>query len=246
MQSFQSILVLAYPQAGEQDLLVPWELLRALAWDMGQRGQKLDVTLGRFDAGLVPTHMGTAVRPDRRIDASERFDLVYVPGGIGAGVQSKNEALLDFLRAHHAEGRWLAANCSGMCLLHRAGVLGGIEVTSSATLARRLVAEGTRVASPRRAWKIVPEQKIFSAGGAGTVHPSTIALVWHLFGDAAGRGLAAGWDTVPLHGESLFSLVGPVMNDDEAVKRHLQDSWEEVFLSARVQACASSACDLPA
>ena len=51
---------------------------------------------------------------------------------------------------------------------------------------------------------------------------------------------------MPLHGESLFSLVGPVMNDDEAVKRHLQDSWEEVFLPARVQACASSACDLPA
>lgn len=242
MQSIKSILVLAYPNAGEQDLLAPWELLRALAWDTAQRGDKLDVVLGSFGDGPVATHMGTAVQPERRIEADERFDLVYVPGGIGAGEQSKNAALLDFLRAHHAEGRWLAANCSGMGLLHRAGVLDGIEVTSSATLARRLAAEGTRVASPRRAWKIVPEQKIFSAGGAGTVHPSTIALVWHLFGEAAGRGLAAGWDTLPLHGDSLFSLTGPVMHDDEAVKRGLQDSWEDVFLPA----LAPSRCDLPA
>jgi hypothetical protein len=82
------------------------------------------------------------------------------------------------------------------------------------------------------AWKIVPEHRIFSAGGAGTVHPSTIALVWHLFGDAAGRGLASGWDASPLFGESLFSLEGPVMNDDEVVKSKLQDAWEDVFLPA--------------
>jgi hypothetical protein len=86
--------------------------------------------------------------------------------------------------------------------------------------------------SPRRAWKILPAQRIFSAGGAGTVHPSTIALAWHLFGDDVGRGLASGWDALPLFGESLFSLDGPVMHDDEQVKRSLQDAWEDVFLPA--------------
>jgi hypothetical protein len=89
---------------------------------------------------------------------------------------------------------------------------------------------GTSVVHPRTAWKIVPEQRIFSAGGAGTVHPSTIALAWHLFGDTAGRALAAGWDALPLYGESLFSLVGPVMNDDLAVMSKPQDAWEDVFL----------------
>jgi transcriptional regulator GlxA family with amidase domain len=230
MESIKSILVLAYPNAGEQDLLVPWELFKALAWDMAQRGEKLEVVLGSFDAGLVATQMGTKIQPEKHITPTDRFDLVYVPGGIGAGAQSKNETLLAFLRAHHAEGRWIAGNCAGMAVLHRAGVLAGSEVTTPATLARRLAAEGTRVASPRRAWKINPGQRIFSAGGAGTVHPSTIALVWHLFGDAAGRALAAGWDTLPLFGEALFSLVGPVMKDDQQVKNKLQDTWENVFL----------------
>jgi transcriptional regulator GlxA family with amidase domain len=155
-----------------------------------------------------------------------------VPGGIGAGVQSTTEPVLSFLRAHHQEGRWIGANCAGMGVLHRAGVLGDTEVTSPATLARRLAAQGARVVNPRRAWKIVPERRIFSAGGAATVHPSIIALVWHLFGDAAGRSLAAGWDALPLHGESLFSLDGPVMKDDEQVKSQLQDAWEDVFLPA--------------
>ena len=238
MNSIQSMLFVAFPNAGEQDLLVPWELFRALAWGMGQRGEKLEVILGSFEDGPVSTHMGTAIQTDRKITEADRFDFILVPGGIGAGVQTSNEALLRFVRAHRDEGRWVGANCAGMGVLHRAGVLEDIEVTSSATLERRLILEGTRVTQPRRAWKIDPEQKIFSAGGAGTVHPSSIALAWHLFGDAAGRGLASGWDASPLFGESLFSIEGPVMNDDAIVKTQLQDAWENVFLPTRTAATA--------
>lgn len=230
MNTIKSVLFLAFPSVGEQDLLVPWELFRAVAWDKAQRGEQLEVVLGSFDDGLVSTHMGTAIKPDRKILPSDRFDLVYVPGGVGAGAQAQNETLLAFLRAHRAEGRWIAGNCAGLAPLWRSGVLNGVDITSSATLQRRLLAEGARVAIPRRAWKIVPEAKTFTAGGAGTVHPSTLALVWHLFGAAAGRGLAAGWDASPLFGEMLFALDGPVMNDDTVVKAQLQDAWENVFL----------------
>src|SRR5262245_24745499 len=204
MNTIKSVLFVAFPNVGEQDLLVPWELFRALAWDLNQRGQQLEVKLGSFDEGLVSTHMGTAIKPDHRILPTDRFDLVYVPGGVGAGAQSQNQQLLDFLRAHRAEGRWIAGNCAGLAPLWRSGVLNGVDITSSAARARRLAAEGARVASPRLAWKISPEAKTFTAGGAGTVHPSTLALVWHLFGDAVGRGLAAGWDATPLFGETLF------------------------------------------
>jgi transcriptional regulator GlxA family with amidase domain len=140
--------------------------------------------------------------------------------------------VLRFVRDHHAEGRWVAGNCAGMGVLHRAGILDGVEVTAPATLARRLQAEGTTIASPRRAWKIDPERRIFSAAGAATVHPSTIALVWHLFGDQAGRELAANWDSLPLHGENLFALDGPEMKDDPATKAAVQASWEDVLLPA--------------
>src|SRR5262245_16189620 len=114
MNTIKSVLFVAFPSVGEQDLLTPWELFRAIAWQKAQSGEQLEVVLGSFEDGLVTTQMGTAIRPDRKILPTERFDLVYVPGGVGAGEQSKNAQLLAFLRAHKAEGRWLAGNCAGL------------------------------------------------------------------------------------------------------------------------------------
>jgi len=232
MSRIQTALFLGFPNVGEQDLLAAWELFRSHAWSMDNAGQSLEVTLASFTPGPITTHMGAALQVDRQLSPSDRFDLIYIPGGVGAGEAARNETILQFVRDHHAEGRWVAGNCAGMGVLHRAGILDGVEVTAPATLTRRLQAEGTRIANPRRAWKIVPERRVFSAAGAATVHPSTIALIWHLFGDQAGRELAANWDSLPLHGERLFSLVGPQMHDDAHTKAAVQASWEDVLLPA--------------
>jgi len=232
MSPIKTVLFLAFPDAGEQDLLAPWELFRAHAWSMSDRGEQLEVTLGSFTPGPIKTHMGATIATDRHIAPTDRFDLIYIPGGVGAGQAARDETVLQFVRDHHAEGRWVAGNCAGMGVLHRAGILDGVEVTAPATLSRRLQAEGTTITTPRRAWKIVPERRIFSAAGAASVHPSTIALVWHLFGDRAARELAANWDTLPLHGERLFALDGPEMNDEVDTRRVVQDTWEDLLLPA--------------
>src|SRR5262245_55934598 len=121
MNAINSILFLAFPNVGEQDLIAPWELLKAVAWSRGQRGEKLEVVLGAFEDavsqdGTVPTQMGTALKIDRTISTDDRYDLVYIAGGIGAGALSKDERTLAFLRAHQNEGRWLASNCAGMAV----------------------------------------------------------------------------------------------------------------------------------
>lgn len=230
MSKIKSVLFLGFPNFGEQDLLAPWELLRSLAWTFGQRGEELSVTLGSFEGGTLSTHMGARVESETTVSGSDRYDVLYVPGGIGAGAASLNEAVVALVRAHHEEGRWVVGNCAGLSVLHRAGILGGSEVTAPATVSRRLEQRGEKVADPRRAWKIDAARKLMTIGGAGTVHPSTIALVWHLFGEDDARDLAATWDTLPLHGESLFALDGPALNDDEAAKTKLQDNWEDTFL----------------
>jgi transcriptional regulator GlxA family with amidase domain len=232
MNRIETALFLGFPDVGEQDLLAAWELFRSHAWSMNERGESLEVTLGSFTPGQITTHMGATLAIERRITPTDRFDLIYIPGGVGAAEAARNQTVLRFVRDHHAEGRWVAGNCAGMGVLHRAGILDGVEVTAPATLARRLQAEGTTVSTPRRAWKIVPERRLFSAAGAATVHPSTIALVWHLFGDQAARELAANWDTLPLHGERLFSLTGPHMIDDARTAAAVQASWEDVLLPA--------------
>ena len=228
--TIRSILFLAFNNVGEQDLFIPWELFRALSWSLAEQGENLAVTLGSFEGGTMRGQMGLSFEVDRSIDPAERFDMVYVPGGIGAGALSQNATALEFLHAHHREGRWLGANCAGVGVLHRAGVLVAAQVTAPATLARRLPAQGTPIVSPRRAWQIDEEHKIFTAGGAATVHASTMALATALFGQQRGRELAAGWDTLPFQGEVLFSRVGPEMHDDPAIAAGLQDRWENVFL----------------
>jgi putative intracellular protease/amidase len=233
MSRVKTALFLAFPNVGEQDLLAAWELLRSHAWSTNQRGEgSFEVTLGSLTPGPITTHMGATLALERQITPTDRFDLIYIPGGVGAADAARDDTVLRFVRDHHADGRWVAANCAGIGVLHRAGILDGLEVTAPATLARRLQTEGTRITTPRRAWKIVPERRIFSAAGAATVHPSTIALVWHLFGDNAGRELAANWDSLPLHGETLFSLTGPQMTDEAETKAAIQAAWEDVLLPA--------------
>jgi putative intracellular protease/amidase len=241
MNHIRSILFLAFSNAGEQDLLAPWELFKSVAWSLGARGEKVDVTLGSFESGVLTTQMGAKLEMERRVEPTDRYDLVYVPGGVGAGRLSQNAEVLDFLRAHHREGRWVAANCAGVGVLHRAGILAGANITSPATLARRLPAQGSPIVEPRRAWLVDSAKKIFTSGGAATVHPGTIALVTELFGEQQGRELAAAWDTLPLHGEALLSKLGPVMHDDPGVAAGLQDQWENVFLPSVASSRADDA-----
>ncbi len=228
--AIKSIHFLTFPHVSEQDLLAAWELMRSLAWTLSHSGQQLEVTLGGFEEGLIHTHMGATLESQRVLSPEDRFDVLYIPGGLGGGAASKDQRILDLIRSHHEEGRWVAANCSGVGILHRSGILKGLEVSSTAILARRLPALGTPVMSPRLAWRIHEEQKIFTSGGAGTVHPSTIALVWKLFGEAAARNLAAAWDSLPLHGNSLFSNNGPVMADAPASMEAVQTQFELLFL----------------
>lgn len=233
MADIRTVLFLGYPNAGEQDLLVPWELFKAAAWTMSQQGQAPEITLGSFGGGTIAGQMGARIESERQIAPGDRFDLVYVPGGTGAAKAGRDETVLEFIRAHHVEGRWVAGNCAGVGVLHRAGILDGVVMTAAASIQRRLRSEGLPVASPRTAWTIDPERKLFTAGGAATVHPSTIALAWHLFGDAVGRGLAEGWDTLAVHGDELFSLDGPVMRDDPETVGRVQDTLEDLLLPAR-------------
>ncbi|KNY16524.1 hypothetical protein AKG11_12595 [Shinella sp. SUS2] len=230
MTEIKSIHFLTFPQVSEQDLLAAWELVRSLAWSFGHQGRQLEVTMGGFAPGPVATHMGTEIKTDRVLTPADRFDVLYVPGGIGGGQASKNPAILELIRQHHAEGRWVAANCSGVGVLFRSGILDGKTITGPVALARRLPKLGARLLSPRLAWHTDTENKIFTSGGAGTVHPSTIALVAQLFDQDVAKGLAANWDSLALHGDILLQADGPVMGLHPDLAKSAQDSFEMVFL----------------
>lgn len=231
MNDIKSIHFLTFPNISEQDLLVAWELFRNLAWSFAEQGQQLDVSMGGFEPGPVATHMGTEIKTDRVLTPDDRFDVLYVAGGLGGGAASQSPAILDLIRKHHAEGRWVASNCSGVGVVFRSAILDGKTITCSVALARRLPKLGAHVLNPRLAWHIDAKNRIFTSGGGGTVHASTIALVAQLFGREAARGLAANWDSLELHGDVLLEADGPIMGGGTPeLTAAAQDGLEMVFL----------------
>jgi transcriptional regulator GlxA family with amidase domain len=231
MPHVESIVFVCYPRCGEQDTLAPWEMLKSLAWVLSQRGgDPLAVALGAFGDGDVTMQTGGVIGVERELTPDSRADLLYVPGGIGSGEATKDKHIRDLIRAHNSEGRWVATNCSGISILHRAGILRDTPVTAAATVSRKLAREGVNVQQPRTMWECVPERKIFSAAGGSAVHPSTIALVWSLYGQELATTLAVMWDTLGAHGQALFDLEGPDMGQYPNEEAKLQDDWEDDLL----------------
>ncbi|MFF3957491.1 DJ-1/PfpI family protein [Streptomyces sp. NPDC001890] len=76
-----------------------------MAFTLNQQGDELEVTLASFEGGTITTHMRAQIASERTITADHRFDLLYIPGGIGAGAASQDERALELVRAHHREGR---------------------------------------------------------------------------------------------------------------------------------------------
>jgi transcriptional regulator GlxA family with amidase domain len=253
VQSVQSILFLCYPSCGEQDTLAPWEMLKSLAWVMSQRNpdQTLDVALGAFDDRLVvhpnmtgerevTMQMGGEVDLERDITPDTRADVLYVPGGIGSGEATRDSRILDLIRAHDDEGRWVVTNCSGTGLLHRAGIVRDTPVTSAATISRKLAREGVDVRTPRTMWLCVPDRRVFTAAGGSAVHPSTIALVWYLFGEELALTLSMMWDSLGAHGRALFELEGPAYGTYPDLEGPLQDEWEDRLMPDAVVPAAAT------
>ena len=97
-------------------------------------------------------------------------------------------------------------------------------------LARRLPTLGADVLSPRLAWHVDAENRIFTSAGGGTAHMSTVALVAQFFGSDSARGLAANWDSLGLLGGALLQADGPIMDTPVELAAAAQDSFEMVFL----------------
>jgi hypothetical protein len=138
----------------------PWELLKSLAWALREQGRTLDVTLGglqdtasHFDAD----GSDDSKRSDRQPHGPIRCGVMS-PAEFGAGEPASNQGLLQFSAPnHHAEQRWVAANCAGVGVLHRAGILTGGRSDRARDIVPPPGAQGTRVVThPDRRGKSTP------------------------------------------------------------------------------------------
>lgn len=241
MPDIKTVAVMAYHRCGEQDTLVPYEILKHATMVLAEQGKQLRVRLLRVaepDPEVVEMQMGTRVFTDGAVEPEDLFDLLFVPGGLGSGEASKDERLLDIVRKHHAAGKVVGTNCSGISILHRAGILGDTPVTCAATVSRRLKEEGANVLQPRTMWAGQVDGKIWTSAGGSGVHGSTIAMIANYFGRDVGQYLGMGWDTYPALGEQIFEERGPQYLSFPALEAGIQDALEDILLPRRAPAVA--------
>lgn len=232
MPDIKTIGVLAYYRCSESDTIIPWEILTGAAMFLkNSYGQELDVSLVSVEDGLIEMQMGARVKPQEYLgDGTKLYDMLYVPGGNGSGVATKNQRVLDVIKNHHDNGKWIAANCVGVGILQRAGVLGQTQVTCSPPISRRLREEGANVISPRTMWLGSPDDRLWTTAGASSINAGTVAMASYLFGEKVGGEMAMWFDTMGAVGNELFNLKGHEYYFYPDAEAALQDATADTLL----------------
>ena len=140
----------------------------------------LDVTVAGLRPGAVVGSHGIEVGTDAHLDDLDltSFTMVVLPGGMpGTRNLAQDERVLSLVRRLHDEGRRTAAICAAPLVLHAAGVLAGVPVTSHPSV--RGMLGGADVRSEP---SVVRSGPVTTSQGAGTSMDFALALVADLCG----------------------------------------------------------------
>ena len=114
--------ILLYPGVTQLDFTGPYEVF--------SRMPGTTVSLIAQTPDPVRSEWGLTFTPDATFAESERQDIVCVPGGWGVNKQLENTEILDFLRSHEGQARYITSVCSGALILGAAGLLRGYRATT--------------------------------------------------------------------------------------------------------------------
>jgi putative intracellular protease/amidase len=147
-------------------------------------------------ATAITTAMGMSVNPKFSIEGAPRADILIVPGG---DVRStlKNPKIIDWLTDTSRHAEIVMSVCNGAFILAKAGLLDGLEATTTAFLTERLKAEAphTRVNTSVR---FVDNGKIITTAGLSSGIDGTLHVIERLYGrgtaESAALAMEYNWD----------------------------------------------------
>jgi putative intracellular protease/amidase len=148
----------------------------------------------------ITTNMGMRVIPNYTFDNQPRPDIIVIPGGgssapgpqaRGVGSQLENQKVINWIQDNAKQARYVMSVCNGAFLLSKAGLLDGLEATTTAGLIERLksVSPKTKVVFDKR---FVDNGKIITTGGLSSGIDGAIHLVEKLDGKGWAQAVAYG------------------------------------------------------
>ncbi|MDT0465017.1 DJ-1/PfpI family protein [Streptomyces gibsoniae] len=233
-----SIAVLGYEACSEQDTITPLEIFKGAAmvtsgqiapWEREAANRELDVRLVSLEPGVVKMQMGTNVVADSVLNDDDLFDILYIPGGVGSGALLTNDRVHKLIRRHHEAGKVIAANCSGVGVIARSGIVNDEPLTCVAAVARGLRGEGFNVALGRRMWIANTASRIWTFTGSYGVNGGAVAMVAHYFGREVGTIVSMMFDTIGGIGDAIFEETGPEFYQHPELEESFQNFFQPML-----------------
>src|SRR4029077_2609545 len=116
-----------YENVQPMDVIGPWEVLAM--WKNVLQAP-IEMALISENGGLVKCDDNIVLNAHCTFDDCPDLDYLIVPGGRGRREQVNNERLISFIQAKAKAADKIISVCTGMFLLHRAGLLRGKPVTT--------------------------------------------------------------------------------------------------------------------
>jgi putative intracellular protease/amidase len=144
----------------------------------------------------ITTAMGMSVIPKYSFENAPEPDVLLIPGGDVRG-QLDNPTVLKWVQSKTKNAEIVLSVCNGAFILAKAGLLDGLEATTTAGLIPRLreIAPKTRVVDDRR---FVDNGKIITAAGLSSGIDGALHVIERLHGrgtaQMAALGMEYNWD----------------------------------------------------
>ena len=147
-------------------------------------------------AGAITTAMGMSVNPKFSIENAPRADLLIVPGGdVSAALNSRK--LIEWLTATSRDAEIVMSVCNGAFILAKAGLLDGLEATTTAFLTERLKAAAPRTRVNANV-RFVDNGKIITTAGLSSGIDGSLHVIERLYGrgtaESAALSMEYNWD----------------------------------------------------
>jgi putative intracellular protease/amidase len=145
----------------------------------------------------ITTAMGMSVNPKYSFENAPKPDVLLVPGG-GVKGQVENPVVIKWVQDTAKDAEIVLSVCNGAFIIAKAGLLDGLEATTTAGLipALREVAPKVKVVDDRR---FVDNGKIITAAGLSSGIDGSLHVIERLFGKGtaqmAALGMEYNWDS---------------------------------------------------
>lgn len=171
--------ILLFPQVEELDFAGPWEMLTL--WSKLAGGPENCLLVAETKSPVLCAK-GLSVNPHVDFTDCPQLDYLLVPGGIGARTAVNNQVLVDFVAGQSRNCKAVLSVCTGVFILHAAGLLSGKQAATHWVALDRLRALGDVQVVEQR---YVRDGNIWTSAGISAGMDMVLAFIAESAGEEA-------------------------------------------------------------